>query len=164
MRLTLSLFSRMGYWSKHYGNLPERYIKRTMEEVFWKNPKGPQYRAGAEIKRKRFHFGLHRPWTKEWREEQDRPANDGFGKVFVEPIRNWSFFRGDRVEVLVGPDKGKQGIVSMIIQERNWVLVEGLNCILKNANGKCEFLSRTRGWFQYTASALTAEERKAVCV
>lgn len=48
-------------------------------------------------------------------------------KVFVEPIKEWSFFRGDRVEILVGPDKGKQGIINQIIQERNWVIVEGLN-------------------------------------
>lgn len=48
-------------------------------------------------------------------------------KVFVEPIENWSFFRGDRVEVLVGRDKGKQGMVNQVIQERNWVIVEGLN-------------------------------------
>jgi len=36
---------------------------------------------------------------------------------------------------LVGQDKGKQGIVNQIIQERNWVIVEGLNCELK-LNGK----------------------------
>jgi large subunit ribosomal protein L24 len=35
------------------------------------------------------------------------------------------------VELLVGPDKGKQGIISQVIQERNWVIVEGLNCELK---------------------------------
>lgn len=32
-----------------------------------------------------------------------------------------------QVEVLKGRDKGKQGLVQMIIQERNWVIVEGLN-------------------------------------
>ena len=42
-------------------------------------------------------------------------------------LENWMFFRGDRVEVLVGKDKGKQGIVTQVIQERNWVVVEGLN-------------------------------------
>merc|ERR1719268_747728 len=31
------------------------------------------------------------------------------------------------VEVLKGPDKGKLGIIKMIVQERNWVTVEGLN-------------------------------------
>lgn len=43
------------------------------------------------------------------------------------PAENWSFFKGDRVEVLVGKDKGKQGIIKQVIQERNWVIVEGLN-------------------------------------
>jgi len=35
------------------------------------------------------------------------------------------------VEVLVGRDKGKQGIICQVFQERNWVIVEGLNCELK---------------------------------
>lgn len=29
--------------------------------------------------------------------------------------------------MLVGKDKGKQGIVTQVIPERNWVMVEGLN-------------------------------------
>jgi len=47
----------------------------------------------------------------------------------VEPIReeDWMWFRGDMVELLKGPDKGKLGIIKMIVQERNWVTVEGLN-------------------------------------
>lgn len=36
-------------------------------------------------------------------------------------------FKGDRVEILTGPDKGKQGIVDYVVSERNWVCVEGLN-------------------------------------
>lgn len=48
----------------------------------------------------------------------------------MEPIKEWSVFRGDRVEILVGKDKGKQGIVKQIFEERNWVTVEGLNCKL----------------------------------
>ena len=32
-----------------------------------------------------------------------------------------------QVEVLAGKDKGKQGTVSQVIEERNWVVVEGLN-------------------------------------
>lgn len=32
---------------------------------------------------------------------------------------------------MVGKDKGKQGIVSQVIQERNWVFVEGLNTHLR---------------------------------
>lgn len=60
-------------------------------------------------------------------------------KVFLEPIDEWSFFRGDRVEVLVGRDKGKQGIVSQIIPERNWVIVEGLNCHMRRVGADEEF-------------------------
>ena len=29
--------------------------------------------------------------------------------------------------MLVGKDKGKQGIIKQIIEERNWVILEGLN-------------------------------------
>lgn len=36
-----------------------------------------------------------------------------------------------QVEILIGKDKGKQGIVKDIIQERNWVIVEGLNTKLE---------------------------------
>ncbi len=38
------------------------------------------------------------------------------------------WFRGDRVEILKGKDKGKQGYINYVVQERNWVCVEGLNC------------------------------------
>lgn len=31
------------------------------------------------------------------------------------------------MEVLVGKDKGKQGFVTQVITERNWVICEGLN-------------------------------------
>lgn len=42
-------------------------------------------------------------------------------------VETWSWFRGDRVQVLIGRDKGKQGIINQVIEERNWVFVEGLN-------------------------------------
>lgn len=31
---------------------------------------------------------------------------------------------------MTGPDKGKQGFVKVIYQEKNWVIVEGLNTVL----------------------------------
>jgi len=128
MKLTEILFSRVGKWSKQFSNLPDRYIKRAMEQVYWRNPKGIQYKPNAVIQRKKFYFGLHRPWTAEFRNENMPGVIPP--KIFLEPIKEWSYFRGDRVEILVGKDKGKQGIVKQIIQERNWVLVEGLNCKL----------------------------------
>ncbi|KAJ8965967.1 hypothetical protein NQ314_003815 [Rhamnusium bicolor] len=137
MRITNLLFSRVGKWSKQYSNLPDRYIKRAMEQVYWRNPKGIQYKPNAVIQRKKYLFTLNRPWTAEFR--QDNAPGKRHPKVFVEPIKEWSFFRGDRVEILVGKDKGKQGIVKQIIEERNWVIVEGLNCELKQLGNDKDF-------------------------
>jgi large subunit ribosomal protein L24 len=77
---------------------------------------------------------LDRPWTDAY--WQHNPAFQKKKKdvpPVVLPIKDedWMWFRGDRVEVLVGPDKGKQGYINMIVQERNWVTVEGLNCKYK---------------------------------
>lgn len=58
-------------------------------------------------------------------------------KIIV--LEEWSFFRGDRIEVLVGKDKGKQGIVTQVIPERNWVIVEGLNWHYRKVGGEKEF-------------------------
>ncbi|XP_069678412.1 large ribosomal subunit protein uL24m [Periplaneta americana] len=136
MRLTRSLFSKVGELTKKYSNLPESYIKRSMEQVYWRTPKGQQYQK-REVKRKKFRFDVDRPWTAQF--QSDNQPGVLHKKIFVEPILNWSFFKGDRVEILVGPDKGKQGIISQVIQERNWVIVEGLNCKLKVFGENSEF-------------------------
>jgi large subunit ribosomal protein L24 len=39
----------------------------------------------------------------------------------------------------VGKDKGKQGIVKEIYQERNWVIVEGLNTKLERTMASKDF-------------------------
>nr|CAG4642685.1 EOG090X0ADH [Evadne anonyx] len=124
MRLTQWL-SKSAKLSYQYSNLPESYIKRAMKQVNWTAPKDlPQY-LPVELEKKKFRFTTNRPWTEEFRRQNQLGLHRK--KVFVEPILNWLFFRGDRVEVLVGKDKGKQGMVNYIIEERNWVMVEGLN-------------------------------------
>jgi len=124
MRLTQWL-SRAAKISHQYSNLPESYIKRSMKQVYWAAPKNlPQYLPVVQEKKK-FRFTTNRPWTEEFR-RQNAPGVRR-KKVFVEPILDWMFFRGDRVEILVGKDKGKQGTVNYIVEERNWVMVEGLN-------------------------------------
>lgn len=107
-----------------------------MEQVYYKTPNDPRY-TKAEIKRKKFRFTTNRPWTGAFR-NQNMPGTLR-KKVFVEPIADWNIFKGDRVEVLVGRDKGKQGIVSSIIAERNWVMVEGLNTHLRIIGKKGDF-------------------------
>ena len=65
---------------------------------------------------------LERPWTEKYWSENPviRVGGKGMQKVVpvVEPIReqDWMWFRGDRVEILTGPDKGKQGYINMIVQ------------------------------------------------
>ncbi|KAL0102056.1 hypothetical protein PUN28_018537 [Cardiocondyla obscurior] len=134
MRLTSTLLKRVGEWSKKYANLPDRYIERTMRQVYWKTPRGKPNYLPRTVERQRFHFSIHRPWTHSF--YFDNKPGSYKPVVHVEPIKDWSFFRGDRVEILVGKDKGKQGIVRDIYQERNWIIVEGLNtkltCTMKN--------------------------------
>lgn len=48
-------------------------------------------------------------------------------RIFVQPFRKFPVLLGDRVEVMIGKDRGKQGIVNYIVKERNWIFVEGLN-------------------------------------
>ena len=43
------------------------------------------------------------------------------------------------MEVLTGPDKGKQGYINYVVQERNWVCVEGLNVKYKSMGQDDEF-------------------------
>ncbi|XP_029680370.1 probable 39S ribosomal protein L24, mitochondrial [Formica exsecta] len=134
MRLTSTLLRRVGEWSKKYANLPDSYIDRTMAQVYWRTPRGKPNYLPRTIERKNFRFSIHRPWTNNFHHDNKPGKRHKF--IHVEPIKDWSFFRGDRVEVLVGNDKGKQGIVKEIYQERNWVIVEGLNtklkCIMKD--------------------------------
>ena len=73
------------------------------------------------------------PWTTMAQIKNDPTKNRQ--PVLVEPLLEWTFFRGDRVQVLVGKDAGKQGFVCGIIKQRNWVFVSGRNCVrTKNKN------------------------------
>ncbi|XP_026315949.1 probable 39S ribosomal protein L24, mitochondrial [Hyposmocoma kahamanoa] len=130
MRIFSYLSKKVGDLTIKYSNLPESYVKRSYEQVYWKTPSGyPQFLKNAQVARKKFRFTTNRPWTGQFRLQNDRGTHRK--KVFIEPIKDWTFFKGDRVEIMVGKDKGKQGIISQVIQERNWVIVEGLNTHLR---------------------------------
>lgn len=131
----------VGEWSKKYANLPDRYIRRAMRQIYWESPRGKPNYLPVTVERKQFRFSIYRPWTNEFHRDNAPGRKSKF--IHVEPIKDWSFFRGDRVEILMGKDKGKQGIVKEIYQERNWVIVDGLNTKLqrvmkdKNFPGLC---------------------------
>lgn len=41
----------------------------------------------------------------------------------------WKVLKGDKVEVISGPEKGKQGTVLKVLREKNRVIVEGVNVV-----------------------------------
>lgn len=120
--------SHLGKYSKDYSNLPERYIVRKSTRLLHKSEDNPAVLPKLVMDHSASYTVLDRPWTDAFWSKVGTFAK-GQGDI-VEPIReeDWMWFRGDRVEVLVGDDKGKQGYICQVIQERNWVLVEGLNC------------------------------------
>lgn len=156
MRLSTVLLSKVGDLTKKYSNLPESYIKRAMEQVYWRTPRRIQY-LNRVVKKKKYYFSVHRPWTGEFQDE-NAPGTMR-RKIFVEPVREWKFFKGDRVEIMTGDDKGKQGIIVQVFQERNWVIVEGLNTYLRTFGKTKEFPGILMRW---EAPLLVTDEVKLV--
>lgn len=50
-------------------------------------------------------------------------------KKTIELIKNWHIVRGDFVEVINGPHKGKQGEIVGVIRDQNKVIVENINMV-----------------------------------
>lgn len=138
MRLTWCLLTRRGNpgekilkYSKSYANLPERYIQRTSTRLRNFAYGDPAHRDDLDISPIYMHT-MDRPWThKYWRNNRafQMEHDEDLDHCVVEPIaeEDWMWFLGDRVEITNGKDKGKQGIINFVVQERNWVTVEGLN-------------------------------------
>lgn len=109
----------------NYHNVPQRTIDRHTTFITTRSPRLPQYMKKIHRYKKAAYYDEWRPWETDFQKLNQEGLK--IHKIFVEPIRDWSYFRGDRVEVLKGPDKGKQGIINYIVKERNWVFVQGLN-------------------------------------
>jgi len=119
----------LGKYTKDYANLPERYVIRKSASLLYKSEKGEPWANPPSIELTHLmHHAKERPWNADYRMKYRYDPDEEYGYV-VDPIReqDWMWFRGDRVQVLTGKDKGKQGYINYIVQERNWVTVEGLN-------------------------------------
>jgi len=123
------LQSAVGKYTKDYANLPERYIIRKSTRVIYKSEKGEAATPPDLELTRIMHHGMDRPWSDAYHNKYTFTTNTEEYNYIVEPIReeDWMWFRGDRVEILTGPDKGKQGYINYVVQERNWVTVEGMN-------------------------------------
>jgi len=120
------LESSLGKYTKDFANLPERYIIRKSTKLISKSEDHPASNPHLRLAGIQ-DITLERPWTQDyWTKANLQQKAHG---VFVKPIKesDWMWFRGDRVEILTGDDKGKEGIINYIVQERNWACVEGLN-------------------------------------
>ncbi|GAQ83857.1 chloroplast ribosomal protein L24 precursor [Klebsormidium nitens] len=54
------------------------------------------------------------------------------GRGLQEMFKRWKILRGDRVRIMTGKDKGQQGTVIRVFREKNRVLVEGQNLVVKH--------------------------------
>ncbi|OQR90964.1 39S ribosomal protein L24, mitochondrial [Achlya hypogyna] len=45
----------------------------------------------------------------------------------IPEISKWHIFRGDKVEVVAGPHKGKQGVVKEVVRAKNSVILDDIN-------------------------------------
>jgi len=115
MRLTVVTCS---YFKKYV----QREIAKATGYSIYKPLQGWRHRRKRE-----WIYTENPPWT-----DAGKDANKPKMKLqeFIEPIAasQWKIFKGDRVQILNGVDRGKVGIVCLIVKERNWCFVEGLNC------------------------------------
>lgn len=110
---------------ENYHNMPRRFVDRHNLFLSHRAPRLPQYTQKIFRYKKNAYYDRWRPWEENFYKLNQEGVSTQ--KIFVEPIRDFPMFRGDRVQVIKGPDLGKQGIVSYIVKERNWVFVQGLN-------------------------------------
>lgn len=146
MRLTVITLS---YFKKYV----EREIAKATGVTVYK-----PFQGWREMRKKEWYFDENRPWTDAAKAE-NAPMKY-HEKRLIEPItdENWSLFKGDRVEVLTGPDKGKVGIINQVVRERNWVFVEGLNCKYK----WLDYSSTNPGMMLKTEKPLTVNSEVAL--
>ena len=112
---------------KRFSNFPDKYVEKQTEFIEWKTPARANYNPTTIRYRKKggIYYDRYRPWTQAF-QALNKPDNY-HPKIWVEPFERFYMFRGDRVQILRGKDKGKQGVIKYVIEERNWVFVEGLN-------------------------------------
>lgn len=129
MRLTRILFDT------YLKNLPKAYIeksKRAVPRKIYNRRFGAREIVEYDRDPKYYLYTDSRPWEtdaiRQNMEAYRRRFSQKLPKVDRIPDDEWTIFRGDIVEILTGPDHGKQSTVSYVVRERNWVFVEGMNC------------------------------------
>ena len=78
-----------------------RYWKRYIDRCLYEQNAAEVWRpiVGWKIHRKRpefFFYDEHRPWTEGFKND-NMPGTKKKTEIFVEPIKDWVIFKGDRV-------------------------------------------------------------------
>lgn len=78
----------------------KRYIERSLYQTNSSETWNPL--VGWKIKRKdpeNFYYDENRPWTDEF--QRNNSPSKKHPEIFVQPIKEWTLFKGDRVCFLV---------------------------------------------------------------
>ena len=60
------------------------------------------------------------------------------GKKLMKPIQKykppvectrWNIIKGDKVQVIKGPQEGQKGVIAAVLRGKNIVIVEGINMV-----------------------------------
>lgn len=126
MRLTQILLKEAKFYKPKPGEFKywQRYVERQMRKTMGVQTYN-RLTGYKTVGARKFFFTENRPWTS--RALMENALDRIRPKVMVEPMKRQEFFKGDVVEVLVGKDKGKKGIINKVVLERNWCFVEGLH-------------------------------------
>lgn len=124
MRLT-AILNCVSKLPKNYANFPESYVKEKLKMISYKTPKGRNFQRHTERYNYNPYFDKDKPWTSKFQSQNAEGFN--YPRIYVEPLKRFPIYKGDQVEILAGKDKGKLGVVNYVIEERNWVFVEGMN-------------------------------------
>lgn len=121
-------------WNSFH-NIPKKYIRRAMfNGVVYENTHEMTPPVIYDY-HKNWVYDEFAPWTKmaQIRNDPRRPKKN----ILVPPLKEWFYFRGDKVQIITGKDAGKQGLINAVIKQRNWVFVAGLNCklVLQSTTG-----------------------------
>lgn len=113
-----------------FHNIPKKFIKRAMfKGVVYENNHGITPPVVYNYT-KNWIYDENAPWSSENQRKNDpNSMSHKREKPLVAPLKDWVWFRGDLVKILVGKDAGKTGEIVGIIKQRNWVIVGGLNCV-----------------------------------
>ncbi|CAK8690914.1 large ribosomal subunit protein uL24m-like [Clavelina lepadiformis] len=134
MRLTRFLLEKRG-WLRLPGKPPESFRLIRHGALKWRD-----YRPREIDPPYWYKWTLTSPYSAE--EQQKIMTGQtiawyqhNYNKMKIVPPDKWLYEVGDKVQILVGKDEGKQGEVIQVVREGNLIVVGGLNCKRQTSEG-----------------------------